>query len=170
MFSSKVRGSKAFAAEQNIREFKKLLFKSKKLHKASKTSRVDPRKLIRNAVKNINKTNWQKYGVPPAEIEEKSLTRDKFREIYDIHRMVRVSKDTDRYKRSNIRFDKRSRRKLRSPLAVGKKVLALAERLQKKTHQVTVCSDHVTYAFQSESTLYSCLNVKELLARSRREI
>ena len=35
---------------------------------------------------------------------------------------------------------------------------------------LTVCSCHVTYAFQSESTLYSCLNVKELLARSRREI
>ena len=33
-----------------------------------------------------------------------------------------------------------------------------------------VCSCHVTYAFQSESTLYSCLNIKELLARSRREI
>ena len=29
---------------------------------------------------------------------------------------------------------------------------------------------HGTYAFQSESTLYSCLNVKELLARSRRKI
>ena len=35
---------------------------------------------------------------------------------------------------------------------------------------LTVCSCHVTYAFQSESTLYSCLNVKELLARSRRKI
>ena len=35
---------------------------------------------------------------------------------------------------------------------------------------LTVCSCHVTYAFESESTLYSCLNVKELLARSRREI
>ena len=35
---------------------------------------------------------------------------------------------------------------------------------------MTVCSYHVTYAFQSESTLYSCLNVKELLARNRREI
>ena len=35
---------------------------------------------------------------------------------------------------------------------------------------LTVCSYHVTYAFQSESTLYSCLNVKELLAPSRREI
>ena len=28
---------------------------------------------------------------------------------------------------------------------------------------LTVCSCHVTYAFQSESSLYSCLNVKELL-------
>ena len=33
------------------------------------------------------------------------------------------------------------------------------------------CSScHVTYAFQSESTLYSCLNVNELLSRSRHEI
>ena len=31
-------------------------------------------------------------------------------------------------------------------------------------------SYHVRYAFQSESTLYRCLNVKELLAWSRREI
>ena len=35
---------------------------------------------------------------------------------------------------------------------------------------LTVCSYHVMYAFQSESTLYSCLNVKELLAWSRHEI
>ena len=32
MFSSKVRGEKAFAAEQKNREFKKLLFKRKKIH------------------------------------------------------------------------------------------------------------------------------------------
>ena len=35
---------------------------------------------------------------------------------------------------------------------------------------LTLCSYHVTYAFQSESTLNTCLNVKELLARSRRVI
>ena len=35
---------------------------------------------------------------------------------------------------------------------------------------MTVCSCHVTYAFQSESTLFSCLNLKGFLARSRREI
>ena len=31
---------------------------------------------------------------------------------------------------------------------------------------LAVCSCHVTYAFQSKSTLYCCVNVKELLARS----
>ena len=35
---------------------------------------------------------------------------------------------------------------------------------------LTKCSCHVTYVFQSESTLYICLNVKEFLAWNRREI
>ena len=39
-----------------------------------------------------------------------------------------------------------------------------------KTKNWTVCSCHVTYAFQSESTRSSCLNVKEVLARSKHEI
>ena len=34
----------------------------------------------------------------------------------------------------------------------------------------TVCYCHFTYAFQSESTLYRCLNVKELLARNKCDI
>ena len=33
-----------------------------------------------------------------------------------------------------------------------------------------LCSDRVTHAFQSESTLYSCQNVKDLLARDSRGI
>ena len=36
--------------------------------------------------------------------------------------------------------------------------------------QLILCFYHVPYAFQSEPTIYSYLNVKELLARSRREI
>ena len=58
MFSTKVRGGKAFAAEQKIREFKKLLFKTKKLHKATKTGSVEPRKLIQNAVQNQLSKVW----------------------------------------------------------------------------------------------------------------
>ena len=38
------------------------------------------------------------------------------------------------------------------------------------TVHLTICYYHVTYVFQSESSLYSCLNVKELLARNRRDI
>ena len=48
--------------------------------------------------------------------------------------------------------------------------LILVLKIYQHGNQLVVCFYHVTYAFQSESTLYSCLNVKELLARSRREI
>ena len=35
---------------------------------------------------------------------------------------------------------------------------------------MTVCFHHVTYAFQSEATLYGCLNVKEILAQNEHEV
>ena len=50
MFTSKTCGGKAFAAEQKITEFKTLLFKSKRLHKATKKTRLDSKKIINNAV------------------------------------------------------------------------------------------------------------------------
>ena len=107
MFSTKLRGGKAFAAKQKIREFKKLLFKSKQLHKATKTGRLGPRKLIGNAVQNMNNVNSQKYGVPPKTAKKKSLEDEKFREVNDFHRMVRVSRVAERYKRNDICSDKK---------------------------------------------------------------
>ena len=38
------------------------------------------------------------------------------------------------------------------------------------TAHLTVFSYHVAYTFQSGSTIYSCLNIKELLPRSRQQI
>ena len=46
--------------------------------------------------------------------------------------MVKVSKSAERYNQNDVRFDKKSRKKLHSPLTVGKKVLVLAERFRKK--------------------------------------
>ena len=112
MFSTKLRGRKGFAAKQKIREFEKLLFQSKRLHKVTKTGRLDPTKLIRNAVQNMNNVNSQKYGVLPEMVEKKSLEDEKFREVYDFHRMVRVSRDAERYKRNDIRSDKITHKKL----------------------------------------------------------
>ena len=42
--------------------------------------------------------------------------------------------------------------------------------MDQHTGKLTACSYHVTCVFQRESTLYISLNVKELLARSRRKI
>ena len=42
--------------------------------------------------------------------------------------------------------------------------------LTKYVNALTVCSYHVTYMFRCESTLYSCLNVKDLLAQNRCKI
>ena len=102
------------------------------MHKSLKTSRLDGKKLIRNAVQNMNNTNCQKYELAANTIEKKSLENEDFCEIYDFHRMVKVSKSAERYSRNNKRLDKKSRKKLNSPLTVGEKVLVLAERLRKK--------------------------------------
>ena len=55
MFHTKVWGGKAFAAEQKIREFKKLLLRSKRFEKLKKI-RIKPNHLIKNTTKNMNKT------------------------------------------------------------------------------------------------------------------
>ena len=47
---------------------------------------------------------------------------------------------------------------------------AYSEPCQTSKIGCSVCYYDVMYVFQCESTLHSCLNVKELLARSRREI
>ena len=49
----------------------------------------------------MNGVNLQKYGVPPDMVEKKSLEDEKFQEVYDFQKMVRVSRDAERYKRFN---------------------------------------------------------------------
>ena len=53
MFSTRLHGGKGFAAEQKIRELKKLLLKSKFLKKRSKR-KINPNKLIEKATNNLN--------------------------------------------------------------------------------------------------------------------
>ena len=60
------------------------------------------------------------------------------------------------------------KRKLNHLAKLAKRLSCVLSRIC--TEHLTVCSCHVTYTFQSESALYSCLDVKELLARSRRII
>ena len=132
IFSSRACGGKAYAAEQNIREFKKFLFWSKRLHKATSAKRFDSRKLIRLDVENMNSLNSQKYGYTPNAIEEKAVDNKRFRKIYNSHRLVKVKQHAEIHNRTDVEKDKKLSRELREPLKIGGKVLALAERLKKK--------------------------------------
>ena len=71
MFSTNIRGGKAFAAEQKIRELKKILFKTKNVYKRSK-KKINSKKIIEKAIENMNKINSEKYGLPPEIIEKKN--------------------------------------------------------------------------------------------------
>ena len=94
MVHTKIRGGKAAAAEQKIREFKKVLLRSKHFEKMKKKkNRIKPNQLIKNAAKNMNKTISLKYGLLPEFIEQNSLdpnNRKYFREIYDFSRLKNV--------------------------------------------------------------------------------
>ena len=124
---------KAFAAEQKIWEFKKILLKSKRFEK-SDGRRLKPNELIRKAAQNMNQTISTKYGVAPETVKKKSLDSENgefFRELYDFLRLKKVENNQSRNDKYDTKFDKR-KRTLRSPLYLDEKVLVLAERLKKK--------------------------------------
>ena len=133
MFHSKVRGGKAFAAEQKIREFKKLLLKSKRFIKR-KGERLRRNQVIKKAVENMNETISTKYGVSPESVEKNTLDLEdgEFnREMYDFQRIKKVDNNNYRNRNYETKKDKR-RKKLRNPLYLDEKVFVLAERLKKK--------------------------------------
>ena len=119
MFSSQKQGGKAYAAKQKIREFKKLLFKSKKAHKASSSTRFDSKKLIRKVKANMNNVRLQKYGYPPMAVEENAVKSEKFREIYNFYMLFKVKEHAERCARPDLKKDKTLRKWLREPLKVG---------------------------------------------------
>ena len=132
MFHTKVRGGKAFAAEQKIGQFKKLLLKGKRLEKES-GKRLKPLQLISNVTKNMNNTISTKYGMAPETVEKKSLTKDGdyFTEVYDFMRVRKIGTNQARNLKYDLKKDRR-KKQLRSPLNLGEKVLVLAERIRKK--------------------------------------
>ena len=98
MFSTKLRGRKAFAAKQKSREFKILLFKSKRLHKVIKTRTLYPRKLIQNAFQNMNNVNSKNMVLLPKP-PRKNLSKAKNFEMFTIFiewlELVEMWKDTN---------------------------------------------------------------------------
>ena len=70
---------------------------------------------------------WLRKNLSKMKNFEKFMIFRKWLELAEMQKDTNVS-----IKNSDIRFDKKTRKKLRSPLTVGEKVLVLAERLRKK--------------------------------------
>ena len=72
MYSTNLRGGKAFAAKQKIKELKKTLLRIKRMEKF-KGKRIKPNELIKKAMYNLNNIRSAKYGCSPQHIEEQAL-------------------------------------------------------------------------------------------------
>ena len=66
MFTTSVRGGKAFAAEQKIWELKTTISKLN-----AQKLRIPPTKIILNLAVNMNNVPSEKYGLTPEETEKK---------------------------------------------------------------------------------------------------
>ena len=98
MFHTRLRGGKAFAAEQKIREFKKLLLREKRLEKQA-GRRLRPNELIKKVTKHMNDTISTKYELAPETIEKRSLDSNDskyFQEIYDFMRLRKIENNQSR--------------------------------------------------------------------------
>ena len=121
---------------RKLESLKSFCSKTKKTHKTtSASSRFNPRKFIRKATANMTNIQSQKYSYPPEVIEKNVAKSEKFRDICDFHRLLKVQEHAKRYARADAKKDKLLHRRLREPLKLDKKVLALAERLKKRTLQ-----------------------------------
>ena len=72
MFTSSVRGGKAFTRESKLN--------AQKL-------KIRPAKIVQNSALNMNLMKSVKYGLSPEEIEKQSLAGEQFKTVFNMHRI-----------------------------------------------------------------------------------
>ena len=128
MFTTSLHGRKAFAAEQKIRELKTRIaeLNTQKL-------KISLTKIILSSASNMNNTQNEKYGLIPEEIEQKSLSNERFRTIFNMHQIEKTKLTHERLKRYDDKKYNRKMKKLREILNINEKVLVFAERIRKRS-------------------------------------
>ena len=132
MFTTSLGGGKAFAAEQKIRELRSRISKLRAISDNQK-AKILAVTIIKQSAENMKNVKREKYGISSNGIEEKSLSSQRFRTLFNFERIKRsknISDRIDKYDRKKYAAEKK---KLCNNLGVGEKVLVLAER-KKKQH------------------------------------
>ena len=122
MFSTSVRGGKAFAAEQKIRELKTRVAKLN-----GQKLKVSPKKIIEMSMTNMNIQSSKKYGFSPEEVGKKALKSERFRTVYNMHRIEKMHKLSQRQDAYDKKSTQEKKNKLRDDLHIGERVYVLAE-------------------------------------------
>ena len=115
-----------FASEQKIRELKT---RAAKLN--IQKLKLSPIKKILKSAANMNSVISKKYGLSPEEVETRSLSDEKFRALFNFHRIEKTRQVHERLNRYNKKKYRCKKKKVRDKLNIGEKVLVLAERIKK---------------------------------------
>ena len=89
--------------------------------------------IVKQSAENMNDVKSKKYGMPPNEIEEQSLSSEKFRVLFNFKRIEQSNKVSHKLQRYDRKKYAAKKKELHKNLAVGEKVLILAERIKKKS-------------------------------------
>ena len=128
MFTTSGGGCKAFAAEQKIRELK-----TRTSNINARKLKIGPSKIIQNSTLNMNLMKSTKYGLSPEEIKRRSFAGERFKTIFNMHRIEKTQKLHHRLDDYDVKKYSAKRRKVRNELFLGEKVFILAERIKKKS-------------------------------------
>ena len=87
MFITSLCGGKTFAAEQKIRELKTQIGKIN-----IQKLKISLPKIIKHPTLNLNLMKSRKYGLPPEEIERRSLVGERFKTIFNMYRLEKTQR------------------------------------------------------------------------------
>ena len=128
MFTTSVRGGKAFATQQKIKELKTRIAKIN-----AQKLKMSSAKIIQNSTSNMNLVKSTKYGLSPEEIEGRSLSGEHFKTISNMNRIEKSQKLHHRLDDYDVKKYSAKRKKLRSELVIGEKVYIIVESIKMKS-------------------------------------
>ena len=87
--------------------------------------------IIKQSTENINNVKSEKYSISPNVIEEKFLSSQRFRTLFNFERIERSKNVLDRLRKYSRKRYAVKKKKIHNSLEIDEKVLALAERIKK---------------------------------------
>ena len=156
MFITSLRGGKAFAAEQKIRELKSRVSKLKAIPDKTKT-KIPAVTIVKQSAENMNNVKSKKYGIRPNDVQEKSLSSEKFRVLYNFKRKERLKNVSERLDKYDQKKYDVKKKKLCENLAVVEKVLVLPKRIKKKNQHPENFTNKLfkIYRFLTKNCVYN---------------